>query len=117
MTEKDWQSRVVDLAKLMGWRIYSARAAQTAKGWRTPVTSKGFPDLLLLKAGRMIAAELKVGTAVRSEQAEWLNELGQVAGVETYVWRPDDWDAVVDVLRAKREARSSEPRASMAVAG
>jgi len=102
MLEKDWQSRVVDLAKVLGYRIAHFRPAQTARGWRTPMLgTPGWPDLVLCRPPRVIFAELKVGSAVRPEQAEWLEQLA-AAGCETYIWRgPGDWDQVVDVLRAK----------------
>jgi len=102
MLEKDWQGRVVDLARLMGWRIAHFRPAQTAKGWRTSMTgSPGWPDLVLLRPPRLILAELKVASPVRPDQQEWLDQLGQVPGVECFVWRPDDWDGVIDILRRK----------------
>ena len=102
MLEKDWQAKVVDLAKLLGYRIAHFRPAQTAKGWRTAVTGDaGWPDLVLLRPPRLILAELKVGTPVRPEQQEWLDQLGSVPGVEAYVWRPADFDAVLDILRRR----------------
>lgn len=102
MLERDWQSRVVDLARLMGWRIAHFRPAQTARGWRTAmVGTPGWPDLVLLRPPRLILAELKVAAKVGFEQQEWLDQLGDVPGVEVYVWRPVDWDAVIEALRTK----------------
>ena len=56
---------VLALAKVYGFRTVHWRAAKTAHGWRTPVQGdgKGWPDLLLVKGRRIIAAELKIGTA------------------------------------------------------
>lgn len=100
MLEKDWQSRVVDLAMLMGYRIAHFRPAQTAKGWRTAMSgSPGWPDLVLLRPPRLILAELKVKAKVGPDQQEWLDQLGAVPGVEVYTWRPADWDDVIDILR------------------
>jgi hypothetical protein len=29
----------------------------------------------------------------------WLETLAQCDGVEVYVWNPDDWDRIVEILR------------------
>ena len=102
MKEYDWQIRVVELAKLCGWRHAHFRPLHTTKGWRTPQSGDaGFPDLVLVHPAkkRVIFAELKVDSPVRPDQKEWLEALGSVQGVETYLWRPPDWDAVLDILR------------------
>jgi len=113
MLEKDWQAKVTDLAKLLGWRVYSTRAAFTGKGYRTPVTSRGFPDLLLVREGRLVAAELKVGSPLAPEQREWLDELGKVAGVESFVWKPADFDQIVEILRPQFGANGKEPQSTL----
>lgn len=105
MTEKDWQSWVVELAQLMGWRIAHFRPADTGKGWRTPMLgSPGWPDLTLVRPPRLLFAELKVNPATQikgrpsPEQELWLAELRQVPGAEVYVWRPPDKDQVIETL-------------------
>jgi hypothetical protein len=100
MTEKDWQLRIVGALKLFGWRHAHFRPLHTAKGWRTPVSGDaGFPDLVLVRPPRVIFAELKVGAPVSPQQADWLSDLGRVPGVESYIWRPTDWDQVVELLK------------------
>jgi len=99
MLEKDFQAQVVELAKLLGWKVYSTRAAMTMKGFRTPVTSKGFPDLLLLRKGRLIGAELKVSAKVSPEQEVWLSELSEVPGITCHVWRPSQMTEIVEALK------------------
>lgn len=64
----------------------------------TPIQGTiGLPDLLLVRAPRLIIAELKseIGR-LTAEQQVWLNELERCVGVETYVWRPRD---IVEVHR------------------
>ena len=103
MLERDFQAQVVELAKLFGWRIAHFRPAPSAKGWRTPMIGHpGWPDLVLLRPPRLILAELKSTSKVRPEQQEWLDQLGQVPGVESHVWRPADLDLIVDLLRPNR---------------
>jgi hypothetical protein len=98
VSERDFQTAVVDLARLKGWRVAHFRPAQTSKGWRTPVEAdgKGFPDLVLARAGRVILLELKSARGrVSPEQGEWLKALGGSA----YVIRPADWNELQVILR------------------
>jgi hypothetical protein len=101
MSERELMACVVDLARVMGWRVAHFRPALTSKGWRTPVAADGagFPDLLMVR-DRIVAAELKSDTGLlRFEQREWLQDLRD-AGVETYMWRPADFpDAILSVLQ------------------
>lgn len=99
-TEAEFQSYVLDLAALLGWRVAHFRPARTEKGWRTAVAAdgKGFPDLVLVR-DRVIFAELKSDTGrLSGEQEEWLEDLA-AAGAETYIWRPSDRTSVEAALR------------------
>src|SRR3989304_2071069 len=76
--ERDLEKGAVDVARLLGWRVFHARPARTSKGWRTPVSydGMGFPDLCIVGNGRILFRELKVGRNVlSSEQAAWLEAL------------------------------------------
>ena len=88
-TEKDFQAQVVELAQDMGWLVYHPYDSRNSQ--------KGYPDLTMVRKERVIWAELKseYGT-VTSVQQKWLNALprGQV-----FVWRPSDWDTIVEALR------------------
>jgi len=100
MTEDEWTAQLIALARLTGWRVVHFRPARTARGWRTPVQGdgKGWPDLVLLRGQRLIAAELKTDTGrATAEQLAWLDAFALV-GAETYLWRPCDWEAVQQVL-------------------
>lgn len=64
MTELEFQNQVTELAEIYGWSWVHFRPAQTAKGWRTPVSGPlgaGWPDLVLIRERdrRLIFAELK----------------------------------------------------------
>jgi hypothetical protein len=55
---------------------------------------------VLCRPPRLIVAELKrVGGRLTAAQRGWLDALGQCAGVECYLWCPEDWDAIVTTLR------------------
>jgi hypothetical protein len=100
-TEAEFQDQIIELAHLFGWRVAHFRPAQTRRGWRTPVSAdgQGFPDLLMTRRNRCIAAELKsAGGKVSADQTAWLEAFG-AAGIEDHVWRPSDFDAVVEALR------------------
>jgi len=90
--EKEFLQQVRDLAKLCGWLVY-----HTYDSRRSP---EGFPDLVLVRGNRIIFAELKAAKGkVTPNQRVWLNALEKVQGVETYLWRPADWDEIVEALR------------------
>lgn len=102
--ERDFQRAVIDLARRTGWRVHHTRPALTQRGrWLTPVQGDvGFPDLVLCRPPRLIVAELKrVGGRLTTAQRGWLDALGQCAGVECYLWRPEDWDAIVAILATR----------------
>lgn len=100
-TERGFAEAVIEMARLLGWRVAHFRPARTLRGWRTAVEGDGvgFPDLVLVRPPRLIAAELKSARGrLTAEQGEWLRLLS-AAGVETHIWRPADWDDVEEALR------------------
>jgi hypothetical protein len=125
VSEKDLQNAVIGAAQTFGWRVahfrsvpvtYKDRNGVTRVRYQTPVQADGagFPDLVMVRAPRVIFSELKVGKNEPSEaQAAWIHELAAccrpIAGesphphlsVEVYVWRPGDWFAgtIESVLR------------------
>ncbi len=109
VSEDDLLDAVLDLAKTLGLRTAHFRPAQTAQGWRTPVSGdgKGWPDLVLVGPGGVLFRELKSARGAASvEQRLWLNVLA-LAGQDTGVWRPDDLQsgrilAEMQALRATR---------------
>lgn len=83
------------LALALGWRGYHTHRSQHSPA--------GFPDLCLVRAGRLIFAELKTERGKTStEQDAWLDDLDAVEAeleriyrsrpgvVSVYVWRPSD---------------------------
>lgn len=96
MTEAALERAVEEAATLSRWRVYHTRDSRGS--------NPGFPDLVLVRRGRLIFAELKTERGrVSPDQKGWLEALefvgdlvqmphdrGEV-GVEVYVWRPADW--------------------------
>jgi len=91
LSEKAWQQVVLDLAGWRGWRTYHPFDSRRS----TP----GWPDLVLVRRGRLLVAELKTATGrVSADQQAWLTDLSACPGVEVFVWRPSAWPAVQEVL-------------------
>lgn len=99
--ESQFQKLVMDYAKLRGWRTAHFRPAMNSRGqWRTAVAGDGagFPDELMVRRDRIVVAELKAGkNKTTPEQDQWLAAFS-AAGVETYVWRIEDWSQIQEVL-------------------
>jgi VRR-NUC domain len=108
--EQSFQSVVVEVARLAGWRCAHFRAALTKDGWRTAVTADGagWPDLVLVRPPRIAFVELKsAGGKLSPRQTEWLDVLRLLPQVETYLWRPSDWDELVVVLTGTAPRRAA----------
>ena len=93
MSEKEFQSQIIQLAKLCGWLTHHHYDSRRS----TP----GFPDLVLVhaKRGLLLFVELKTDTGrVTTEQRYWLDSL-LAAGQDARLWRPRDWSAIVTILR------------------
>lgn len=85
-TEATLQASVEHEAKRWGWLCYHQRVA-----WKSP---SGLPDLILVRAPRVIFAELKGPKGVVSAaQRRWLDELVGCPGVESYLWGYDEWES------------------------
>lgn len=96
--EKDWQAKVVRIATLNGWKHYHPPDNKPINGRIQKVVS-GYPDLTLVRDGKIIFAELKRETGrLSDDQIDWLDELRK-CGIDCYVWRPSDIDEVVTTLR------------------
>jgi hypothetical protein len=104
ITEAAFLRQVLDLAKLRGWRTAHFRPAQTSRGWRTAVQGDGagFPDLVLLRGGHMIVAEVKRGPKFKptAAQCAWLAAFLEIdaPNVMVAVWTPDDWAMIERLL-------------------
>ena len=92
ITERAFAAQVLDLAKLLGWRCYHS--------WTSIHSPAGYPDLCMVRLSRILFAELKSEKGkLTPPQEEWLEALRATGKVEVYVWRPGDWDILVEILR------------------
>ena len=94
MSEGDLQASIEQAARTLGFLAYHTRDSRRS--------AAGFPDLVLVKGGVLILAELKRQDAKPTgDQLAWLRALGLVesraasanaAGVvRVRLWRPLDW--------------------------
>jgi hypothetical protein len=80
MTEVALLNQVRALAHALGWLAYHTH--------RSDRSEPGYPDLTLVKGGRLIFAELKTERGKTTGPQElWLQALTQ-AGAEVHLWRP-----------------------------
>lgn len=95
LSEKQFQQQVIDLAKMTGWKTYHTHDSRRS--------NPGFPDLVMVRRGRMIFAELKTRTGrVSAEQEQWLDELRQCPNAEVYLLRPADMPLIAQILSSAR---------------
>lgn len=91
MTEREFRQLLQDLAVVLKWQYYFAVVP-----WRSP---PGWPDMFFIRGRHVVAAELKSEKGKMTlEQAKWLGLLDG-AGIPAFLWRPSQFDAIVEYLR------------------
>lgn len=102
MSEDDWLSLIVEVATLQGWLVFHALPARTRRGVRTAMMGhQGFVDLVLCKGRWVVFVELKTELGrVALHQRTWLDRLEAAQRVQTYVWRPSQFDQIVEYLKS-----------------
>lgn len=94
LTEAQFQRQVTDLLTLYGWLWTHTSDSRTVQG------HAGVPDILAVRDGRLAVIELKTARGrLRPGQRDWLARLATVRTVELYLWRPNDLERIVEVLR------------------
>jgi hypothetical protein len=92
VTEAQFLRQVKELGTLFRWRLYHPQLSK----W----SERGWPDVALVRPPRFVLAELKSEFGkVTPQQAEWLADLAKCPGVEVYLWRPSDFERIVELLR------------------
>lgn len=88
---------VIEMAEWLGWRAY--HVTDSRKDTVYGETGRGFLDILAIRPGRLIVAELKDEDGDMSDdQREWMALWQTIPGVETYQWRPRDTDRIKEIL-------------------
>lgn len=101
-SELQCERTIIEAARIAGWRIHGERTAIRQSGrYSTPIKGHpGFPDLILVRDGELLAVELKrKPNRVEAGQQAWLDALGEVPGVTAIVvWVPEQQDAFIASL-------------------
>jgi len=136
VTEDRFMRNIIDYAVARGWgepidrKMSKKEKAEKLRPYHVTIAKKGasgFPDLVMVRDGRQVAAELKREKGGRTSvaQRKWLDAMldvqcaliaalcaaagcavlcnlhteiaRQLYGV--YEWRPSDWDTIEEVLR------------------
>lgn len=88
--ERDLQKNVFELAHDLNYLVFHTYDSVLG----SKAIDAGFPDAILVKAGRVLAIEFKREDGkVSTAQSHWLLELSWLGRVETYVWRPRHWSS------------------------
>lgn len=99
MNEKEWQAKVVEFAQWNGWHVFHPYYSRRSE--------PGWPDLSMIRNGRLVFAELKTRTGrVTPPQHHVLGLLAACESVEVYLWRPQDWVDVQRVLSRRVASRA-----------
>lgn len=95
MSERDWQSLVVDAARVHGWETFHVLDSRGM--------TAGWPDLVMIRPPEVLFVELKRANAkARPAQLHVLDMLERCE-LEVHVWRPQDEPEVLARL-ARRKA-------------
>lgn len=97
ISEAEWQTTVIGLARLFGWRLVHIRNVKVGDRWQVPYEGDpGLPDLILARDGVVHLVELKRhGAKPTPEQRKWL----AAAGSNGRLWSPSQWREVYNTLR------------------
>lgn len=94
VTERAWQQTILEAARALSWDCYHTFDSRRS--------APGFPDLVCVRDGRLLAIEVKGPRGRVGEwQRYWLGQLGRVPGVTAMIAYPSDWDAVEAALRGR----------------
>lgn len=103
LTHTEWQQQIVELAHTLGWKhLHVRRSIGKGKKWTTATNVKGWPDLWLWHQRHgFVAIEVKVHPdSATPEQVDVLISL-RAAGARALVAYPEDFDAVMALLRGR----------------
>jgi hypothetical protein len=103
LLEKDFRVQVDELAEILGYQWMHVDPLRTSGGlWRTPThgpLGKGWLDSVYVRPNRLIFAEFKSQIGKASPDQVWMLEYLTRVGLEAYLWRPSDFDAIAGILR------------------
>jgi hypothetical protein len=87
--ETAFQAAVVKRLKEAGWLVYHTYDSRKSE--------PGFPDLICLRDGHQLVAELKIDKSKKptAAQQKWLKAFQRIPGAKVFIWSPEDWDVIL----------------------
>ncbi len=105
VSESIFQTDVIKIARDLGYEVYHHTTAGTRcrkcgeySNRGRIVTSKGFPDLVLIRPDRLIYAELKSRTGKQAPEQKHWQALLEANGAEYHLWKPENLDELIEEL-------------------
>jgi len=89
--EQTFQREVQEFARANEWIDWHQLKS---KGTRA-----GFPDLVLLREPDCLWIELKAPNGKVTTAQKEMHDMLRACGQTIYVWKPEDWDEIVEVLK------------------
>jgi len=99
--ESTWQAEVKCALEENGWHTMSVMPQRTRYGWRSGVTTIGWPDILAVRDGWLLAIECKGNrTPIGPGQLEWLRCFAALPQGRAWILRPrDNWGQICEWIR------------------
>lgn len=91
ISERQLQESVQTLAEYLGWWVWHDNDSRRNKA--------GWPDLVLIRPGRLIFAELKTETGRLTIEQRRILSMLYAAKQEVYIWRPNDMETIREILK------------------
>lgn len=91
ISERQLQESVQTLAEYLGWWVWHDNDSRRNKA--------GWPDLVLIRPGRLIFAELKTETGRLTIEQRRILSMLYAAKQEVYIWRPNDMETIRGILK------------------
>lgn len=85
------EQAVEELFAWTGWSACHTFPLRTVQGWRTPTTTRGWPDFVALRGRHVVAVEVKDGSGrLTPEQRVWLDRFADLDAGHAWLIRPGD---------------------------
>jgi hypothetical protein len=107
LSEAQWQEVVVGLARAHGWNTFHCRKVKVKRGkrewWETTMPA-GWFDLVLARASNrshrdsLYFVECKVRPNVQTDEQKAAEKLFTACGQTCFLWYPEHWPAVQQIL-------------------
>ena len=92
--ETAFQHMIARLCDERGYKVFHTHSVT----YGLPEYSKGFPDLVIFLADRVIFAEVKVKAKIKPEQSSAILQLQYLGYEDSDIWGPGSWEDINEIL-------------------